>query len=125
MMPRLFLRRLTLGVLTSCLVGGGPWAPAMGQNTVIDVDSIVGDLSIVEREEAAAKAVRLKWITEERTRIRYELEKHEKELEQLRELTPDPLKPRGFPRERSRAGSGAKSHSMTGRRTTAPNGVTG
>ena len=94
MFPRRFRRRLTPYLLTPCLVLGGLATVAFAQNTVIDVDAIVGDLTIVEREEAAAKEIRLKWITEERTRIRYELEKHKEELKELQELTPDPVKPR-------------------------------
>lgn len=51
-------------------------------------------LNIVEKEEAKAKEIRLNWISEERTRIRKELEDYKTELEDLRKIVPDPVKPR-------------------------------
>lgn len=60
----------------------------------IDVKQLILDLKAAEKEEAAAKEVRLKWISTERTRIQGERQKFEKELNELKEIIPDPNKPR-------------------------------
>lgn len=57
----------------------------------------LADLVVVEREEAAAKEIRLKWITEERNRIRVERLNYESELRELKQSLPDPIKPRAVP----------------------------
>lgn len=53
-------------------------------------------LTIVEKEEAAAKEKRLKWISDERVRIRKELDDYTAELDDLRKSVPDPVKPRAL-----------------------------
>lgn len=58
----------------------------------ININDLFVDLTIVEKEEAAAKEVRLKWISTERERIRGEIQKYEKELGELRHMFPDPAK---------------------------------
>jgi hypothetical protein len=80
----------------ACLIGllASP-SPAAAQSALIR--DLLYDLRFVEREEAAAKAIRLKWISEERTRIREELTKYEDELTELRKSVPDPIKPRVVP----------------------------
>lgn len=80
----------------ACLIGllASP-SPASAQSALIR--DLLYDLRFVEREEAAAKAIRLKWISEERTRIREELTKYEDELTELRKSVPDPIKPRVLP----------------------------
>ena len=60
-------------------------------------DGLLLDLKIVEKESAAAKEVRLKWISEERTRIREELRKFDNELADLKKIVPDPIKQRVLP----------------------------
>lgn len=54
-------------------------------------------LTAVEKEEARAKEIRLKWIGEERDRIRSELQQYNSELEDLKKIVPDPIKPRVLP----------------------------
>jgi hypothetical protein len=54
-------------------------------------------LTAVEKEEAKAKEIRLKWIGEERNRIRSELQQYNRELEDLKRIVPDPVKPRVLP----------------------------
>jgi hypothetical protein len=63
---------------------------------VIDVNDLLRDIQIVEREEAEAKKIRLEWITKERSRIHSELKEHEGELETLKEMVPDPRRERAL-----------------------------
>ncbi len=82
----------------SCLL-----LPAQAGAQSIVIRELLTDLRIVEREEAQAKAIRLKWISEERDRIREELTKYEAELTELRETVPDPVKPRVMSRVAAKA----------------------
>ena len=66
------------------------------------------DLVIVEKESAAAKEVRLKWISEERNRIRDERNQFGTELEEIKEIVPDPVKERLVPPAVARAQQRAK-----------------
>ena len=50
---------------------------------------LFGDINIVEKESAEAKKVRLEWISEERNRIRAEMQQYGSELARLREDVPD------------------------------------
>lgn len=73
-------------------------APQLLHAQGVNIDQLFVDLTIVEKEEAAAKEVRLKWISRERDRIRGEIEKYEDEIAELRSIVPDPTKPRVLPR---------------------------
>jgi hypothetical protein len=68
--------------------------PAMAQ---VFLGDLLVDLKVVEKESAEAKAVRLKWIDQERNRIQDELKKFDKELAELRDIVPDAIKPRILP----------------------------
>ena len=50
---------------------------------------LFGDIIVVEKESAEAKKVRLEWISEERNRIRAEMQQYGSELAKLREDVPD------------------------------------
>ncbi len=50
---------------------------------------LFGDIVVVEKESAEAKRVRLEWISEERNRIRAEMQQYGSELAKLREDVPD------------------------------------
>ena len=50
---------------------------------------LFGDIIVVEKESAEAKRVRLEWISEERNRIRAEMQQYGSELAKLREDVPD------------------------------------
>ena len=50
---------------------------------------LFGDIVIVEKESAEAKRVRLEWISEERNRIRAEMQQYGSELDVLRGVVPD------------------------------------
>ena len=52
------------------------------------------DFVVVQKESAEAKAVRLKWISEERSRIQSELKKFESELQELERIVPRAIQPR-------------------------------
>jgi hypothetical protein len=58
---------------------------------------LLRDYRLEAREEAEAKKIRLEWISQERNRIHKELEEHEQELEQLREMVPYPRRLRALP----------------------------
>ncbi|MBS0206477.1 MAG: hypothetical protein JSS49_26615 [Planctomycetes bacterium] len=64
---------------------------------VLLVDDVLFDLRRAEQEEANAKQIRLRWIDEERSRIRSELTKYENELTELKKMVPDPIRPRIVP----------------------------
>lgn len=100
----------------ACLIGllASP-SPASAQSALIR--DLLYDLRFVEREEAAAKAIRLKWISEERTRIREELTKYEDELTELRrKASPIPSSPASSPPPPPRPRSGRRPTSTSGRR---------
>lgn len=84
-----------------------PTGNALAQT--INVRELLIDIKIVEKEEAAAKEVRLNWIDQERTRIRDELKDYSSELTELKNTVPDPIRERVVPpavaksRERERA----------------------
>lgn len=61
---------------------------------LFNVREFLIDYTIVQREEAEAKRIRLEWITKERDRIHGELRKYETELTELSNQLPDPIKPR-------------------------------
>ncbi len=50
---------------------------------------LFGDIIIVEKESAEAKRVRLEWISQERDRIRVEMQQYGSELDVLRGVVPD------------------------------------
>ena len=79
----------------ACLIAGLLSRSAAAQ--VLVVDDVLLDLRRAEQEEANAKQIRLRWIDEERSRIRSELSKYENELTELRKLVPDPIRPRIVP----------------------------
>ena len=76
--------------LTWCSTAFTP-TNAMGQGRF---PGLFRDLVVVEKESASAKEVRLKWIDDERNRIREELRKYRDELAELEKSFPDPVKAR-------------------------------